>query len=56
MSHDQVEMMLGWLPPTVGAAHWHPATRSRRFISTRPSVDGTDFYMFNSYEAGEPGS
>jgi hypothetical protein len=29
--------------------------REAPFISTRPSVDGTDFYMFNSYEAGRGG-
>ena len=29
--------------------------REAPFISTRPSVDGTDFYMFNSYEAGRAG-
>src|ERR1039458_8378019 len=29
--------------------------REAPFITTRPKVDGTDFYMFNSYEAGRPG-
>src|SRR5580700_1244994 len=29
--------------------------REAPFISTRPSVDGTDFYMFNSYEQGRAG-
>src|SRR3984957_4926974 len=29
--------------------------REAPFISTRPSVDGTDFYMFNSYEPGRAG-
>jgi len=29
--------------------------REAPFISTRPSVDGTDFYMFNSYESGRAG-
>src|SRR5277367_4971059 len=29
--------------------------REAPFISTRPSVDGADFYMFNSYEAGRAG-
>ncbi|MEO5661113.1 MAG: DUF4331 domain-containing protein, partial [Polaromonas sp.] len=27
--------------------------REAPFITTRPKVDGTDFYMFNSYEAGK---
>ena len=26
--------------------------REAPFITTAPKVDGTDFYMFNSYEAG----
>src|SRR5271168_4036755 len=29
--------------------------REAPFISTRPSVDATDFYMFNSYETGRAG-
>jgi hypothetical protein len=29
--------------------------REAPFISTRPSVDGTDFYAFNSYESGRAG-
>jgi len=29
--------------------------REAPFITTRPKVDGTDFYMFNSYEAGRSG-
>jgi len=29
--------------------------REAPFITTRPKVDGTDFYMFNSYEAGRAG-
>jgi hypothetical protein len=29
--------------------------REAPFISTRPSVDGTDFYLFNSYEDGRAG-
>ena len=27
--------------------------REAPFITTSPKVDGTDFYMFNSYEAGK---
>jgi hypothetical protein len=34
------------------ARPWLPATAKHPFITTRPKVDGTDFYMFNSYEAG----
>ena len=29
--------------------------REAPFITTHPKVDGTDFYMFNSYEAGRAG-
>jgi hypothetical protein len=29
--------------------------REAPFITTRPKVDGTDFYMFNSYEPGRSG-
>src|SRR5271156_3059805 len=29
--------------------------REAPFITARPKVDGTDFYMFNSYEAGRSG-
>jgi Domain of unknown function (DUF4331) len=29
--------------------------REAPFITARPKVDGTDFYMFNSYEAGRAG-
>jgi hypothetical protein len=39
------------LPVTVfGSSH-----REAPFITTRPKVDGTDFYLFNSYEAGRTG-
>ena len=30
--------------------------REAPFITTSPEVDGTDFYMFNSYEAGKAGN
>ena len=30
--------------------------REAPFITTSPKVDGTDFYMFNSYEAGKAGN
>ena len=29
--------------------------REAPFITTRPKVDATDFYMFNSYETGRAG-
>jgi hypothetical protein len=39
------------LPITVLAS----SHREAPFITTRPKTDGTDFYMFNSYEAGRAG-
>ncbi|MFI4931066.1 MAG: DUF4331 family protein, partial [Burkholderiales bacterium] len=29
--------------------------REAPYITTRPKVDGTDFYMFSSYEPNRPG-
>lgn len=34
-------------PPAIASSH-----REAPFITTAPKVDGTDFYMFRSYEAG----
>jgi len=38
----------------VGSAY-ASSHREAPFISSRPKVDGTDFYMFNSYESGRAG-
>jgi hypothetical protein len=49
-----------WIAATLGAVIL-PLTalasshREAPFIAARPKVDGTDFYMFNSYEAGRAG-
>ncbi|GAC1305678.1 MAG: DUF4331 domain-containing protein [Steroidobacteraceae bacterium] len=49
-----------WLIAAIGAAVL-PLTamgsshREAPFITTRPKTDGTDLYMFNSYEAGRAG-
>jgi hypothetical protein len=40
------------LSPIIGLASSH---REAPFITTRPKVDGTDFYMFSSYEQGRAG-
>jgi len=40
------------LLPLAASASSH---REAPFITTRPKVDGTDFYMFNSYETGRAG-
>jgi Domain of unknown function (DUF4331) len=39
---------------TIGSA-LASSHREAPFITTRPKVDGTDFYMFNSYEPGRSG-
>ncbi len=36
-----------WAPPVYASSH-----REAPFIATQPQVDGTDFYMFRSYEPG----
>jgi hypothetical protein len=41
---------LAWGNPAQASSH-----REAPFIATMPQVDGTDFYMFNSYEAGRSG-
>ena len=38
--------------PAVAEASSH---REAPFVTKNPKVDGTDFYMFNSYEAGRTG-
>jgi hypothetical protein len=40
------------LMPLLAVASSH---REAPFITTRPKVDGTDFYLFNSYEPGRTG-
>ena len=39
-----------WAVPAVASSH-----REAPFIATQPQVDGTDFYMFRSYEPGRSG-
>jgi hypothetical protein len=43
------------LSATVSGSALASSHREAPFITTRPKVDGTDFYMFNSYEAGRTG-
>jgi hypothetical protein len=47
--------MVGVLAASVAGGAVASSHREAPFISTRPSVDGTDFYMFNSYESGRAG-
>src|SRR5438067_1231550 len=43
-------LMTSWAVPAEASSH-----REAPFIAGLPQVDGTDFYMFNSYEAGRSG-
>ncbi len=49
------QLMVGVLAASVAGGAVASSHREAPFISTRPSVDGTDFYMFNSYESGRAG-
>ena len=48
-------LLLAVLAATAAGGALASSHREAPFISTRPSVDGTDFYMFNSYEPGRGG-
>ena len=50
-------LLIGTAALTVAIAAPAQASSHREapFITTRPKVDGTDFYMFNSYEPGRAG-
>ncbi len=43
-------LVAGWAAPAVASSH-----REAPFIATQPQLDGTDFYMFRSYEPGREG-
>ncbi len=45
----------GALAATVAVTALASSHREAPFITTRPKVDGSDFYMFNSYESGRAG-
>ena len=48
-------LLSGALAATIASAALASSHREAPFITTRPKVDGSDFYMFNSYEAGRGG-
>src|ERR1700761_5633409 len=48
-------ILTGALATAIVSAAFASSHREAPFITTRPKVDGTDFYMFNSYEAGRTG-
>ena len=49
------QLLLAALAASAAGGALASSHREAPFISTRPSVDGTDFYMFNSYESGRAG-
>src|ERR1700689_696821 len=49
------QLLLAVLAACAGGGALASSHREAPFISTRPSVDATDFYLFNSYEAGRAG-
>ncbi|MGH8210122.1 MAG: DUF4331 domain-containing protein [Steroidobacteraceae bacterium] len=48
-------ILAGAIASAVAVSALASSHREAPFISTRPKVDGTDFYLFNSYEAGRGG-
>src|SRR6201996_2374612 len=48
-------ILAGALTVTAAGAALASSHREAPFITTRPKVDGSDFYMFNSYESGRAG-
>ena len=45
----------GGLAIAIASTVFASSHREAPFISSRPKVDGTDFYLFNSYEPGRAG-
>ncbi|MBV8143584.1 MAG: DUF4331 domain-containing protein [Gammaproteobacteria bacterium] len=48
-------ILAGTVAATIACTALASSHREAPFITTRPKVDGTDFYMFNSYEPGRMG-
>ena len=53
-SHSWTRLLAGAIACAVGGAALASSHREAPFITTRPKVDGTDFYMFSSYEQAGP--
>ena len=49
------QLLLAALAASAAGGALASSHREAPFISTRPSVDATDFYLFNSYESGRAG-
>ena len=54
-SHVWRRIVAGAIACAIAGTALASSHREAPFITTRPKVDGTDFYMFNSYEAGRTG-
>jgi hypothetical protein len=54
-THSRSRIVVGAVALAVAATAAASSHREAPFITTRPKVDGTDFYMFNSYETGRAG-
>ena len=48
-------LVVGAVACVTGGVALASSHREAPFITTRPKVDGTDFYMFSSYETGRTG-
>src|ERR1700759_3454979 len=55
MSILKYRLLIGAIAASIAGGALASSHREAPFISTRPSVDATDFYMFNSYEQGRAG-
>jgi hypothetical protein len=51
----RTQLLMAVLAASVVSSALASSHREAPFITTRPKVDGTDFYMFNSYEPGRAG-
>ena len=54
-SNVRSRLVAGAIACTIAGAALASSHREAPFITTRPKVDATDFYLFNSYEAGRTG-
>jgi Domain of unknown function (DUF4331) len=52
---DSRRILAGTVAAAIACGALASSHREAPFITTRPKVDGTDFYMFNSYEPGRAG-
>jgi hypothetical protein len=55
MNRKSIGLLAGLAAAALPLSVYGSSHREAPFITTRPKVDGTDFYMFNSYETGRAG-